>query len=89
MLHIQYEFVNNWSEGSFFPVWDNFRHFSHRKPIYKLKNGLKQLCTGQFQNRSSSPPPLAQILGHLTFLKKFVHIPRYVASLDGQMPHPV
>ena len=27
--------------------------------------------------------------GHLTFLKHFGQIPRYVASLDGQMPHPL
>ena len=25
----------------------------------------------------------------LTFLKNFGQIPRYVASLDGQMPHPL
>ena len=29
-----------------------------------------------------APPP-----GHLTFLKNFGQIPRYVASLDGQNPH--
>ena len=30
------------------------------------------------------PPPPS---GHLTFLKNFGQIPRYVGSLDGQMPH--
>ena len=35
------------------------------------------------------PPPLRQTPGHLTFLKNFGQIPRYVASLDGQMPHPL
>ena len=44
------------------------------------------LCTGQFQNRPSTP---GQTPGHLTFLKNFGQIPRYVASLDGQMPHPL
>ena len=35
------------------------------------------------------PPSPAQTLGHLTFLKNFGQIPRHVASLDGQMPHPL
>ena len=35
------------------------------------------------------PPPPGQIPGHLTFLKYFGQIPRYDASLDGQMPHPL
>ena len=34
-------------------------------------------------------PPPAQTPGHLIFLKKFGHIPGYVASLDRQMPHPL
>ena len=34
------------------------------------------------------PPPPGQTPGHLTFLKNFGQIFRYVASLDGQMPHP-
>ena len=33
------------------------------------------------------PPP--QTPGHLRFLKHFGQIPRYVASLHGQMPHPL
>ena len=32
--------------------------------------------------------PPGQTPGHLTFLKNFGQIPRYVASLDGQMRHP-
>ena len=39
--------------------------------------------------RSIPKPPLGQTPGHLTFLKNFDQIPRYVASLDGQMPHPL
>ena len=35
------------------------------------------------------PPPPGQTPGHLAFLKNFRQIPRYVASLDGQMPHPL
>ena len=34
-------------------------------------------------------PPPGQTPGHLTFLENFGQIPRYVASLDGQMPHPL
>ena len=34
-------------------------------------------------------PPRGQTPGDLTFLKHFGQIPRYVASLDGQMPHPL
>ena len=34
-------------------------------------------------------PPPGQTPGHLTFVKNFGQIPRYVASLDGQMPHPL
>ena len=45
------------------------------------------LCTSQFQNRPSPPP--AEKPGHLTFLKNFGLIPRHVACLDGQMPHPL
>ena len=48
----------------------------------------RSLCTSQFQNRPSPPPP-GQTPGPLTFLKNFGQIPRYVASLDGQMPHPL
>ena len=33
--------------------------------------------------------PPGQTPGHLTFLKKFWSNSRYVASLDGQMPHPL
>ena len=44
------------------------------------------LCTSQFQNRPSVP---TQTPGHLTFLKDFGQISRYVACLDGQMPHPL
>ena len=46
------------------------------------------LCTGQFQNRPCPPPP-GQTPGHLTFFKNFGQIPRYIPSLDGQMPHPL
>ena len=40
----------------------------------------------------SCPPPIRANFwggGHLTFSKNVGQIPRYVASLDGQMPHPL
>ena len=37
--------------------------------------------------RSIIPP--GKNPGHLPFLKNFGQIPLYVASLDGQMPHPL
>ena len=49
------------------------------------------LCTSQFQNRPffRPPPPPGQTPEYKTFLKNFGEIPRYVASIDGQMPHPL
>ena len=35
------------------------------------------------------PPTPGQTPWHLTFLKHFGQIPRYVASLNGQMPDPL
>ena len=40
-------------------------------------------------SKTAHPPPPGQTPGHLTFLKNFGPIPHYVASLDGQMPHPL
>ena len=40
-------------------------------------------------HRSIAKPPIPPPPGHLTFLKNFGQIPRYVASLDSQMPHPL
>ena len=41
--------------------------------------------------RSIPKPPIppGHTPRHLTFLKNFGQIPRYIASLDGQMPHPL
>ena len=61
------------------------RTFRKRPPKIRILGG--RLCTSQFQIRPSPPP--GQTPGHLTFLKNFGQIPRYVASLDGQMPHPL
>ena len=32
---------------------------------------------------------VSEIINNRRKLKMFGHIPRYVASLDGQMPHPL
>ena len=63
-----------------------FIYMQKNREISMLLVNLQFLCTGQFQNR---PWPPGQTPGHLTFLKNFGQIPRYVASLDGQMPHPL
>ena len=39
-------------------------------------------------NSKTAHPP-GQTPGHLTFLKNFGQVPRYIARLDGQMPHPL
>ena len=38
-------------------------------------------------SKTAHPPPPGQTPGRLIFLKNFGQIPRYVASLAGQMPH--
>ena len=40
-------------------------------------------------SKTAHAPPPGQTPGHLTFLKNFGQIPRYVARIDGQMPHPL
>ena len=57
--------------------------------INKRRRIVWTLCTGQFQNRPSPPPPPGQTTGHLTFLKNFGQILCYIVSLDGQMPRPL
>ena len=39
--------------------------------------------------KTAHPPPPRANPGAFDFLKNFAQIPRYVASLDGQMPHPL
>ena len=46
-------------------------------------------CTIMYRSIPKPPIPPGQTPGHLTFLKNFGQIPRYVASLDGQIPHPL
>ena len=52
------------------------------------KNSLLPLVMYRSIPKPPMPPP-GQTPGHLTFWKNFGQIPRYVASLDGQMPHPL
>ena len=40
-------------------------------------------------SKTAHATPPGQTPGHLTFLKNFGQISRYVASLDGQMSHPL
>ena len=67
-------------------------YFDYR--ILLLERGTKSqfmVCTLQalIMYRSKPPIPPGQTPRHLAFLKNFGQIPRYVASLDGQMPHPL
>ena len=51
---------------------------------------LRQHLNVQVNSKTAhAPPPPGQTPGHLTFLKNCGQIPRYGASLDGQMPHPL
>ena len=54
-------------------------------------NGQSRLSKATYVpvNSKTAHPPPGQTPGHLTFLKNFGQIPGYVASLDGQMPHPL
>ena len=54
----------------------------------RLISNPKRLMYRSIPKLPMPPPPPGQTPGHLTFLKNFGQIPRYVASLDGQMPHP-
>ena len=70
-------------------------------PAHIKNSGLSFVCTFtsltsflcyvpvNSKTAHAPPPPPGQTSGHLTFLKNFGQIPRYVASLDGQMPHPL
>ena len=69
------------------PYLEKVNNFSRDITYVDLWVSIR-LCTGQFQTRPCTPPP-GQTPGHLTFFKNFGQIPRYVASLDGQMPHPL
>ena len=51
---------------------------------------LQSACYVPVNSKTArAPPPPGQTPGHLTFLKNFGQILRYVARLDGQMPHPL
>ena len=42
-----------------------------------------------YQSIPKLPIPPRANPGAFDFVENFVQIPRYVASLDGQMPHPL
>jgi len=54
-----------------------------------VEKGKLNLTYVPVNSKTAHPPPPGQTPGHLTFLKNFGQIVRYVASLDGQMPHPL
>ena len=59
--------------------------FVHRDSGCCLRDSVNNVPVNS-KTAHATPPP-AQTPRHLTFLKNFGQIPRYVACLDGQMPH--
>ena len=53
-----------------------------------LENFRANVLNVPVNSKTAHPRP-GQTPGDLTFLKNFGQIPRYVTSLDGQMPHPI
>ena len=63
-----------------------------QKPIYHTRTEPRRdriFHTNVPVNSKTAHAPPGQTPGHLTFLKNFGQISRYVGSLDGQMPHPL
>ena len=57
------------------------------KPGFKLPVSLRQVADILYQSITKLPMPLRRPLGIWFFLEGFGQIPRYVGSLDGQIPH--
>ena len=58
-------------------------HFSQDCRLLKYTRPKLEIMCRSF-SKTTHPP--AHTPGHLTFVKNFGQIPRYVASLEGQMP---
>ena len=56
------------------------------KSIFSSSHGMDNV---PLNSKTAHPLPPGQTPGHLTFLKNLGQIPCHVASLDGQMPHPL
>ena len=78
---------------SYYKCLPGFRFRGMSLPIISWKWSNIENLSPAIMYRSipkpAMPPPPGQTPGHLTFLNNFGQIPCYVASLDGQMPHPL
>ena len=54
---------------------------------FTLPVSLRQVADIMYQSITKLPMPSHRPLGICLFLKGFGQIPRYVGSLDGQIPH--
>ena len=75
-------------------TWERSAYYSARN--FQSCFCPKPKCNLMYRSNPKSPippppPPSGKTSGreHLTFPKNVGQIPRYVASLDGQMPHPL
>ena len=75
-------------------VWKLEEYSFLRWTKSQLKNNLRSVHTRGLApnvpvNSKTAHPPSRANPGAFDFFKYFGQIPRYVASLDGQMPHPL
>ena len=73
-------------------LFSGVRYYSqtYRRAQSILGQNFTSLAYGNVPvNSKTAHAPPGQTPGHLTFLKNFGQIPCYVASLHGQMPHPL
>ena len=64
----------NWSQLKMGPLWDI---------------GKRSVCKIMYRSIPKPPMPPRTNPGAFDFLKNFGQIPHYIATLDGQMPHPL
>ena len=64
-------------------------HFAMTQKHYKMVVTFPTINWLMYRSfpKPHIPPLPAQTPGHLTFIKNFGQIPRYVACLDSQLPH--
>ena len=97
VTHVNFKCNQGKATSTIFKEQEEEKKRKYQQRVLDVEMGsFTPLCTGQFQNR---PCPPGQTPGHLTFLKNFGQIPRYVAGetvkcptrlsfKDGQIPHP-
>ena len=80
----------NWEKSSLSKVLIRLSELlTYIQSLFKHDEKFKPLTWSNVPVNSKTTHPPGQTPRHLTFLKMFGQIPRCVASLDGQMPHPL